>query len=67
MPDDDIFGAAMVIDKQWNDPSAPGDPGIYFFKEDAEREPDNAIAWEQLPERIISELLLDFRAVFDRS
>jgi hypothetical protein len=67
MPDDDIFGAAMVIDKQWNDPSAPGDPGIYFFKEDAEREPDNAIAWEDLPERIISELLLDFRAVFDRS
>ena len=64
VPDRDVFGAAMVIEKQWSDRSNTGEPGLYFFSEEDDRAPENRIDWLEIPERIISEVLLDFRAVF---
>ena len=40
-------------------------PGLYFFEEGVARAPENEVAWDEIPPRVLSELLGDVRHVFE--
>lgn len=65
LPEHGLEAAMMVIPKQWSNMARTDHPGLYFFEEGAARAPENEVAWDEIPPRVLSELLGDVRHVFE--